>query len=153
MLSKSWRTLKYLFYFVMTHYHPHDFATIPSHNSYIFDPNFTSRQDRKLWTARSYLNFVALHCPDGAGEAVVKKIEFMKSTWALNHKYLLFYVKDCHNIPGRDTVIWVEHFIDDNPNQPSPESPKSDASMIPSLEPPLKESHLLSSKSVAHASS
>ncbi|PBK70673.1 hypothetical protein ARMSODRAFT_1003287 [Armillaria solidipes] len=98
MFSKARKTLQFLFYAVLTSYAPYDFRTIPPENTIIFVPDVICRRDRRSQSARSYFSSVAQHCPYGAGEAVVKKIELMRSSRIPNHEFLLFYVKDHRNI-------------------------------------------------------
>ncbi|SJL04899.1 uncharacterized protein ARMOST_08270 [Armillaria ostoyae] len=44
-------------------------------NPFIFEPDNRAREGLHSLSARSYLVFIARHCPDGVGEAVVKKID------------------------------------------------------------------------------
>ncbi|KAK0232189.1 hypothetical protein EDD85DRAFT_939155 [Armillaria nabsnona] len=76
---------------------------------------------------------VAQHCPPRAGEAVIKKIEFMKSSRVPNHEFLLCYIKDRRNISGKEAVIRIERFSDSAPPQP-PLEPHVNIS-APSLQP------------------
>ncbi|SJL16109.1 uncharacterized protein ARMOST_19627 [Armillaria ostoyae] len=89
MFSKARKTLQFLFYAVLTSYAPYDFRTIPPENTIIFVPDVICRRDRRSQTARSYFSSVAQHCPYGAGEAIVKKIEFSSSTLRRNHSLIL----------------------------------------------------------------
>ncbi|KAK0204149.1 hypothetical protein DFS33DRAFT_1275219 [Desarmillaria ectypa] len=134
----------------MIHIAPFDFHTIPPENTIIFEPDVSARKDRKSQTARSYLSSVAQHCPHGVGEAVVKKIEFMKSSRIPNHEFLLCYVKDHRNIRGREAVIRIERLNDSASLQPLPE-PQSGTTK-PSLQPPVNDRHSLS-ESISHTSS
>ncbi|KAK0204150.1 hypothetical protein DFS33DRAFT_1337244 [Desarmillaria ectypa] len=151
MFSKTRKVLQLLFYSAMTYVAPFDFHTVPPENTIVFEPDVSARKDRKSQTARSYLSSVAQHCPHGVGEAVVKKIEFMKSSRIPNHEFLLCYVKDHRNIRGREAVIRIERLNDSSPLQPLPE-PQS-GTTTPSLQPPVKDKHPLSSESISHTSS
>ncbi len=88
-------------------------------NTIIFEPNDNARRDRRSLTARLYLTDVARYCPNGVGEAVVKRIEYRKSSEAPNHEFLLCYVEDC-NLSTRQAVIRIERCKSD---QASPASP------------------------------
>ncbi|KAK0482340.1 hypothetical protein IW261DRAFT_1467296 [Armillaria novae-zelandiae] len=108
MFSKVRRTLQFLFYAVLTYHAPYDFSTIPPENTIIFRPDVNCRRDRTTQTARYYLSDVARHCPYGVGEAVVKKVELVRSSRIRNYEFLLFYVKDRRDIYGREAVIRIE---------------------------------------------
>ncbi|KAK0488933.1 hypothetical protein IW261DRAFT_1414370 [Armillaria novae-zelandiae] len=90
------------------------------------------------------------YCPHGAGEALITKVEYMKSSRVPNHKFLLCHVKDPQNIRGRDTVIRIERFSDSAP--PSEREPRTDSN-LPSLQPPAKERRPLASESMSDMSS
>ncbi|KAK0472838.1 hypothetical protein IW261DRAFT_1423994 [Armillaria novae-zelandiae] len=145
MFSTTLKVLKFLFYSAMASLAPH-VDTEPPKNTIIFDPNPHVRNLRRTVNACTYLRDLARYCPHGAGEVVIKKVEFMKSSWVPNHEFLLCHVKDPRNIPGRDTVIQIEHFNDSAPSQ----WPDTD---IPSLQPPPKDRRSLSPQSVSDASS
>ncbi|KAK0449554.1 uncharacterized protein EV420DRAFT_1564641 [Desarmillaria tabescens] len=145
MFSKAVKSLQFVFYSALTSVAPFDFHTIPPKNTLIFEPNAITRKDRKSQTARYYLSSVAQHCPHGAGEAVVKKMELMKSSWIPNHEFLLFYVKDRRNIYGREAVIRVEILNDSSPPQP-----ESDTT-TPSLQPAQGDGRPFPSESTPHA--
>ncbi|PBK62951.1 hypothetical protein ARMSODRAFT_1024490 [Armillaria solidipes] len=67
-------------------------------NPFVFEPDNRAREGLRSLSACSYLVFVARHCPDGVGEAVMKKIEYRKSLKAPNHEFLLCFVED-RNVP------------------------------------------------------
>ncbi|KAK0484248.1 hypothetical protein EDD18DRAFT_1361823 [Armillaria luteobubalina] len=145
MFSTTRKVLKFLFYSAMASIAPH-IDTEPPKNTIIFDPDPHVHNLRKTVNACAYLRDLARYCPHGAGEAVIKKVEFMKSSRVPNHEFLLCHVKDPRNIAGRDTVIQIERFNDNAP----PQRPRTD---IPSLQPPTKDRRSLSSQSVSDASS
>ncbi|KAK0443757.1 hypothetical protein EV421DRAFT_2018899 [Armillaria borealis] len=120
-------------------------------NTVIFETNISARKDRKSQTARFYPSAVAQHCPHRAGEAVIKKIEFMKSSRVPNHEFLLCYVRDRRNIYDREAVIRIERFSDSAPPQP-PLEPHVNISAL-SLQPPVKDRRSLSSESISGTSS
>ncbi|KAK0474575.1 hypothetical protein IW261DRAFT_1568572 [Armillaria novae-zelandiae] len=145
MFSTTLKVLKFLFYSAMASLAPH-VDTEPPKNTIIFDPDPHVRNLRRTVNACAYLRDLARYCPHGAGEAVIKKVEFMKSSRVPNHEFLLCHVKDPRNIPGRDTVIQIERFNDSAPSQ----RPDTD---IPSLQPPAKDRRSLSPQSISDASS
>ncbi len=150
MLLKALRHLQFLFYAILTYYAPYDFRTIPPQNYVIFVPDVVDRRYRTRQTARSYLSFIAHGCPHGAGEAVVKKIELMKSSRIPNHEFLICYVKDHRNIYGREAVIRIERFSDSAPPYWGPT--RFDI-MTPSLgQPPIQDKLSPSSESVSRTS-
>ncbi|KAK0183737.1 hypothetical protein F5146DRAFT_1007639 [Armillaria mellea] len=57
---------------------PHIHTEHPK-NTFIFDPDPHSHKTRRLNNAWSYLSDLAEYCPYRAGEAVIKKVEYMKS--------------------------------------------------------------------------
>ncbi|PBK62949.1 hypothetical protein ARMSODRAFT_1024488 [Armillaria solidipes] len=86
-------------------------------NTIVFETDSAARKDPRSLSARAYLVFVARHCPNGVEEAVVKKIEYRKSSEAPNHEFLLCFVED-HNVPTRQAIIRIECF---NQNQIAPD--------------------------------
>ncbi len=92
-------------------------APPPPQNTFIFEPDNNARKEPRYLTARLYLTDVARYCPNGIGEAVVKKIEYRKSSEAPNHEFLLCYVED-RNVPTRQAVIRIERSKSDRASPP-----------------------------------
>ncbi|PBK83154.1 hypothetical protein ARMGADRAFT_1089707 [Armillaria gallica] len=82
-------------------------------NTIVFETDERTRREPRIQSARRYLTDVARYCPNGVGEAVVKKIEHRKSSGAPHHEFLLCYVQDC-NVPTRLAVIRIERFNQDD---------------------------------------
>ncbi len=87
-------------------------------NTIVFETDNAARKDPRSQSARSYLISVARYCPNGVGEAVVKRIEYRKSSEAPNHEFLLCYVED-RNVYTRQAFIRIERF---NKDQPAPDN-------------------------------
>ncbi|KAK0197694.1 hypothetical protein F5146DRAFT_995327 [Armillaria mellea] len=148
MFSMTRKVLQFLFYSAMAALAPHVHTERPK-NTFIFDPDPHSRKTRRSNNAWSYLSDLAEYCPYGAGEAVIKKVEYMKSKRVPNHEFLLCHVKDPRNIRARDTVIRIERFSD---NAPLQREPRSDSN-LPSLQPPAKDRRSLAPESISDTSS
>ncbi len=95
-------------------------------NTIVFETDERTRREPRIQSSRRYLTDVARYCPNGVGEAIVKKIEHRKSSEAPNHEFLLCYVQD-RNVPTRLAVIQIERF---NQNHVTP-----DKGVPPALSP------------------
>ncbi|KAK0466495.1 hypothetical protein IW261DRAFT_1426909 [Armillaria novae-zelandiae] len=73
-ILKGSKVLQFFFYSATSYVALYDFCTT---QAIIFK---TAREDRKSQTSRVFLSSVPQHCPHGAGEVAIKKIEFMKSS-------------------------------------------------------------------------
>ncbi|KAK0482290.1 hypothetical protein IW261DRAFT_1606223 [Armillaria novae-zelandiae] len=79
-ILKGSKVLQFFFYSATNYVALYDFCTT---QAIIFK---TAREDRKSQTSRTFLSSIPQHCPHGAGEVAIKKIEFMKSPRVLNHE-------------------------------------------------------------------
>ncbi|KAK0215716.1 hypothetical protein IW262DRAFT_1496562 [Armillaria fumosa] len=147
MFSTARKVLQFLFYSAMASLAPHDVHTEPPKNTIIFQTDPHVRKGRRSQNAFYYLSDIAERCPHGAGEAVIKKVEFMKSSRVPNLEFLLCHVKD-PKYPWQG-YCYLDRARDSAPPQ---QEPRTD-SLVPSLQPPTKDSRSLSSESVLDTSS
>ncbi|KAK0187047.1 hypothetical protein F5146DRAFT_1004015 [Armillaria mellea] len=88
---------------------PFVFSTVPSQNTFIFEPDAGIRQCPRSQLAAGYLADLLRYCLYGSGEAVVMKIKYhrmgSKNTF---HKFLLCYVHDKCQTHGWEAVIRIE---------------------------------------------
>ncbi len=112
------------------------YAPFPPQNTIVFEPDDNARKDPRSLTARLYLTDVARYCPNGVGEAVVRKIEYRKSSEAPNHEFLLCYVED-RNVHTRQAVIRIERCKRDQTSPPPPPSTPISLGIMLSSSPSL----------------
>ncbi|PBK83155.1 hypothetical protein ARMGADRAFT_1089708 [Armillaria gallica] len=105
-------------------------------NTIVFEPDKGARKDPRSQSARRYLVDIARYCPNGVGEAIVKKIEHRKSSEAPHHEFLLCYVQD-RNVPTRQAVIRIERPNKDQatPDNGAPPAPPPTPPPAPRLSP------------------